>query len=481
MKAFVKKLIGNRHEREAKKLNPLIDQINEQFEALSSLSDDRLKAKTQEFRERIQAKTTELQEEIASLKDEKRQSEDASERERLSLQIAELEEGELEAVEDALEDILPEAFAVVKETCRRLVGSEITVTGQKLSWDMIPYDVQLVGAIALHRGKVAEMATGEGKTLVATMPLYLNALAGRGAHLITVNTYLAQRDAEWMSTVFSYLGLSVGVIDLYQPGTAERRAAYEADITYGTNNEFGFDYLRDNMVPTLEHRVQRPHYYAILDEVDSILIDEARTPLIISGPVGRDTSTPFKQYNALVADLYRKQTSIVNQLVADAERMLEDGDEFAAGEKLLAARRGMPKHNRLIKIFSDSPSVAKLVQKVEGDYMREKRLFEIDEMLFFAMDEKGHSVALSDKGVDEMSPGDPDAFCRSRSLRSHGARRRERGAFPRGAPRTSRRARGRVRGEKPESPRRPSAPQGVHALPEGRAIHHRRRRRDRNR
>ncbi len=410
MKAFVQKLLGNRHEREAKKLRPEVDLINEAFERLSGLSDESLRDKTQEFRDRIQAVTAEVQSQIAELKQEKRHSEDASERERLSIEIARLEDDEFGAVDDALDDMLPETFAVVKETCRRLVGTEITVTGQKLTWDMVPYDVQLIGGISLHRGKVAEMATGEGKTLVATMPLYLNALAGRGAHLVTVNSYLAQRDAEWMNNVFRLLGLSVGVIDLHQPGTPERRDAYNADITYGTNNEFGFDYLRDNMVPTLDHRVQRPHYYAILDEVDSILIDEARTPLIISGPVGRDTSTPFKQYNSIVADLYRKQTRIVNELVADAERLLEEGNEFEAGEKLLAARRGMPKHNRLTKILSDAPSVQKLVQKVEGDYMREKRLFEIDEMLFFAMDEKGHSVHLSDKGVDEMSPGDPNAF-----------------------------------------------------------------------
>jgi len=410
MKALFNKLLGNRHDREAKKLSPLIDEINEIFAALSSLTDEELKAKTESFRERIRASTEEPRAHGDALREEKRHSQDASERESLSLRISDLEAQELEAVEDALDEVLPEAFAVVKETCRRLVGSEITVTGQELTWDMIPYDVQLLGGIALHRGKVAEMQTGEGKTLAATMPLYLNALAGRGAHLVTVNSYLAQRDAEWMGTVFRFLGLSVDVIDLYQPGTPERRQAYAADITYGTNNEFGFDYLRDNMVPTLDHRVQRPHYYAIIDEVDSILIDEARTPLIISGPVGRDTSTPFRQYNPLVADLYRKQTRIVNDLVADAERLLESDDEYSAGEKLLAAKRGQPKQRRLIKLFSDNPSVAKLVQKVEADYMREKRLHEVDEMLFYAMDEKGHSVGLSDRGVDEMSPNDPDAF-----------------------------------------------------------------------
>ena len=410
MKNFISKVLGSRHDREAKKLQPLIDEINEVYEGLSHLSDAKLKGKTEEFRERVRKRTEDLQSEIDSLREEKRHSEDGDEREQLSQQIGALEAEQLEAIEKVLEEILPEAFAVVKETCRRLVGTEIVVTGQALTWEMIPYDVQLLGGIALHRGKVAEMATGEGKTLVATMPMYLNALAGRGAHLVTVNPYLAQRDAEWMGYVFSWLGLTVDVIDLHDPGSPERRAAYQADITYGTNNEFGFDYLRDNMVHTLAQRVQRHHHYCIIDEVDSILIDEARTPLIISGPVGRDTSTPFKQYNPLVSSLYKKQTRLVTQLISQAEKDLEEGNEFEAGEKLLAAKRGTPKNRRLLKLFADDPGLQKLVQKVEGDYMREKRLFEIDEMLLFAMDEKGHSVSLSDKGLDELSPGDPDAF-----------------------------------------------------------------------
>ncbi|MGW8268123.1 MAG: preprotein translocase subunit SecA, partial [Longimicrobiales bacterium] len=309
--------------------------------------------------------------------------------------------------------MLPEAYAVVKEACRRNLGKEIVVTGQKLTWDMVPYDVQLIGGIALHQGKAAEMATGEGKTLVATMPLYLNALAGRGAHLVTVNSYLAQRDAEWMGTIYEFLGLTYDVIDLHDPGSPERRAAYGADITYGTNNEFGFDYLRDNMVHSLEQRVQRRHSYAIIDEVDSILIDEARTPLIISGPVGKDTSTPFKQYAAMVSNLYKKQTRISSELVAEAQKLLESGEEgaqYSAGEKLLAVKRGTPKQKTLMKMFADDPGLQRLVQRVEGDYMREKRLHEVDEQLLFAMDEKGHNVHLSDAGIEELSPNDPDAF-----------------------------------------------------------------------
>ncbi len=410
LKTALKSILGSQHKREAKKLQPLIDEINEIYEGLSSLSDDELKAKTDEFRAYLEEKTADLKGRIEALREEKRHSEDGDERERLSLEIGQLEGKLLEELEESLEDILPEAFAVVKDACRRLQGTEITVTGQKQVWDMIPYDVQLIGGIALHRGKVAEMATGEGKTLVATMPLYLNALAGRGAHLVTVNSYLAQRDAEWMGTVFGYLGLTVDVIDLHDPGSPERRAAYRADITYGTNNEFGFDYLRDNMVHQLAQKVQREYAYAIIDEIDSILIDEARTPLIISGPVGRDTSTPFKQYNPLVGSLYKKQMRLTNELVSEAEAHLEAGEEFQAGEKMLAVKRGAPRHRKLMKLFADDPSLQTLVNKVEGDYMREKRLHEVDEMLYFAMDEKGHNVHLSDRGLDELAPDDPEAF-----------------------------------------------------------------------
>ncbi|MEQ9398206.1 MAG: preprotein translocase subunit SecA [Longimicrobiales bacterium] len=410
LKAALKSLLGDPHKREAKKLQPLIDEINEIYEELGKLSDEQLKAKTDEFRAYIAERTAELKGRVEALKEEKRHSEDPGERERLALEISGLEQEVLEVLEDSLEELLPEAFAVVKDACRRLMGTEITVTGQTMTWDMIPYDVQLIGGIALHRGKVAEMATGEGKTLVATMPIYLNALAGRGTHLVTVNSYLAQRDAEWMGTVFEYLGLTVDVIDRYDPGSAERREAYRADITYGTNNEFGFDYLRDNMVHTMEQRVQRGHHYAIIDEVDSVLIDEARTPLIISGPVGRDTSTPFKQYNPLVSSLFKKQLRLTNDLVRDAQTLLEQGDEFGAGEKLLAVKRGAPKHKQLLKLFADDPSLQTLVNKVEADFMREKRLHDVDELLFYAMDEKGHNVHLSDRGLDEMSPNDPEAF-----------------------------------------------------------------------
>ena len=411
IKGIIKKIVGSRYAREVKRLAPLVDEINERYTTLAALSDDEVRGRTQAFRDRIAEHTGEVVRDIGAIRERKHSTAEPGERERLGLEIGRLDEEYRERLAEVLDEILPDAFAVVKETCRRLMGREVRVTGHTLEWDMIPYDVQLIGAVQLHRGRVAEMATGEGKTLVATMPLYLNALAGRGAHLVTVNSYLAQRDAEWMGAIYGFLGLTVDCIDLHDPGSAERRAAYNADITYGTNNEFGFDYLRDNMVHTLEQRVQRAHHYAIIDEVDSILIDEARTPLIISGPVTRDTSTPFKQMAPVVGALYRKQTRTVNRLVAEALRGLEsDETEYEAGEKLLAAKRGGPKNKRLMKLFADQPAVVKLVERVEADYLRDKRLHEIDERLLFAMDEKGSNVHLSDAGLDELSPGDPQAF-----------------------------------------------------------------------
>ena len=410
IKTAIKKVIGSQHEREVRRLQPLVDEINEFAEELSSLSDDELRAKTDEFRQYISERVGSTEEEIRDLRAEKARSTSIVEREALSVKVQELDGRLVDELEEALDELLPEAYGVVKETCRRLVGTQVVVSGQTLTWDMVPYDVQVVGAIALHRGTAAEMATGEGKTLAATMPLYLNALAGRGSHLVTVNSYLAERDAAWMGAVYRFLGMEVGVIDLHEPGTEERRQAYGADITYGTNNEFGFDYLRDNMVHSLDRRVQKGHYYAIIDEVDSILIDEARTPLIISGPVARDTQTSYKQHRPLVDRLHREQMKLASRLIAEAEKALEEDDEWTAAQNLLAVKRGAPKHKRLLKLFADDPSIQKMVQKAEGDLMREKRLHELDESLLFAMDEKGHNVHLSDRGIDELSHGDPDAF-----------------------------------------------------------------------
>jgi preprotein translocase subunit SecA len=410
LKKVVNALFGTRHERELKRLWPLVDQINEEWERLRGVSEEELRGQTARFREQIHQATQDVAAELEELRAAKRSAESASDREGIAQQIGDAEARFKAAIEAVLDDILPEAFATVKEACSRLVGTEVVVTGQTLTWDMVPYDVQLIGGIVLHQGKVAEMATGEGKTLVATLPLYLNALAGRGSHLVTVNSYLAQRDSDWMGHLYRYLGLSVGCIDLHEPNTPERREAYHADITYGTNNEFGFDYLRDNMVHSLEQRVQRVHHYAIIDEVDSILIDEARTPLIISGPVSSETNAAYARYNPMVSDLYRRQTRIVAELIADAEKAIAEGDTYRAGERLLAAKRGVPRNKRLLKMFSDDPGLQKLVGKVEGDYMRDKKLHELDEQLLFAMDEKGHNAHLTDQGLDVLAPGDHDAF-----------------------------------------------------------------------
>ena len=329
----------------------------------------------------------------------------------------ELERRFKKEVASGLDDLLPEAFATVREACRRLLGTTLQVTGHELVWDMVPYDVQLIGGVVLHQGRIAEMATGEGKTLVATLPLYLNALTGRGAHLVTVNNYLARRDSQWMGHVFKYLGLTVGCLDDTEPSSPERRAAYLADITYGTNNEFGFDYLRDNMVFSLDQRVQREHAYAIIDEVDSILIDEARTPLIISGPVGNEADDKYAQFDRQVTEMVRKQTAVVNTLLAEAERLLGDPKtRNDAALKLYQAQLGMPKNKRLLKMMNET-GIKQMVQRMELDAiadrklpMKQQRMRDLEETLYFVLDEKGHSVHLTDRGAEAMSPNDPGLF-----------------------------------------------------------------------
>src|SRR5918999_154481 len=292
LKRVMAAVMGTRHERERRKIQPVVDAINEQYARLQDVSEHELRGQTARFREIIRERTAQLEARIAELKEQKRAAKDAADRERIDLELSGADgrggaEGELrKLIGDLLDELLPEAYATVREAARRLLGTKVMVTGRELTWDMVHYDVQLHGGIQLHLGKIAEMATGEGKTLVATLPLYLNSLPGKGAHLAPVTPSPARRDSQWMGHVYKYLGLTVGCIDDTEPGTPERRGSYLFDITYGTNNEFGFDYLRDNMVVSLEQRVQRPHWYAIVDEVDSVLIDEARTPLIISGPVG---------------------------------------------------------------------------------------------------------------------------------------------------------------------------------------------------
>jgi preprotein translocase subunit SecA len=355
------KVFGTKVERELKSLWPIVEQINSFYE---NLKDADLLKHTEDFRKRIQ-------------------------------------EGE------DLDSIMPEAFAVVKEACRRLLGKKWQVVDIETEWNMVPFDVQLIGAIVLHQGKIAEMKTGEGKTLVATMPMYLNGLSGKGAHLITVNDYLARRDREWMGPVYESLGMTVGVL---QQGMEQedRIQAYKCDITYGTNNEFGFDYLRDNMVWRFEDKVQRGHNYAIVDEVDSILVDEARTPLIISGPVEHETQA-YNELNPIVQRLNSAQTVFVNRVVADAKKLLDEGNDKEAGMKLLQARRGSPKNKQLLKLEQET-GVKKLIEQQELNFLREKTFARVDDELYFVIDEKSNIVDLTEKGRQFVSPKNPQMF-----------------------------------------------------------------------
>lgn len=364
MKNFLTAVFGNKQRRDMRKILPMVEVINEWFEEYQSLSDEQLRAKTDEFRQRFK-------------------------------------DGE------TLDELLPEAFATIKEACRRHVGKKWEAAGSEITWDMVPYDVQLAGGIVLHQGKIAEMATGEGKTLVAIMPMYLNALAGEGVHLVTVNDYLALRDSEWMGEIFRFLGLTVGCLDTTEPNTPERRKMYECDICYGTNHEFGFDYLRDNMVQETDQLVQlRGHFYAIVDEVDNILIDEARTPLIISGPVDRSTHR-YDEIKPIVYELVKKQNELVNRYVSEAEELLKkDPNDRQAAIRLLQAQKGLPKQKRLVKLKGE-PGIGRIIEKVELDYMAEKRTSEIDEELYYVNDEKGHQIDLTEMGRKALSPTNP--------------------------------------------------------------------------
>jgi len=360
MPSIISKIFPDKYQRYITPILPLVEEINRLEEQMATLSDQEIQGKTAEFKQRL-------------------------------------------ADGETLDDILPEAFAVVKNVCRRLLGTSWDVMGNKTFWDMVPFDVQLIGAIVLHQGKIAEMATGEGKTLVASMPLYLNALEGKGAHLVTVNDYLAQRDSQWIGKIYEFLGLSVGCI-ITEQSPLVRRQQYACDITYGTNNEFGFDYLRDNMAIHPEEMVQRGHHYAIVDEVDSVLIDEARTPLIISGPVGGSTQR-YQEMNSAVDKLVKRQRDLVNRIVAEAEELLKTGltdDEYQAGIKLLQGNRGAPKNKRLVKLLGET-GVKRLIGRVENDFLRDKRMNEIDDELYFSIDEKSYVIDLSEKGREELA------------------------------------------------------------------------------
>ena len=362
-------VFGSKQERDIKKLYPVLELVNNWREQVSKLDDDQLRAKTGEFKKRLAEGTT-------------------------------------------LDDILPEAFSVFREATHRVLGERKKVFDKHLNKEipfMAHFDVQVIGAIVLHQGKIAEMKTGEGKTQVAAMAAYLNALTGKGVHVITVNDYLARRDSEWMGKIFKFMGLAVGCLDLTEPNSSERRDAYACDITFGTNNEFGFDYLRDNMATSPEHCVQRELNFAIIDEVDNILVDEARTPLIISGQVTR-SNKEYEELKPRVAKLVSLQNKLVQKVAAEAEELLQqEGKEYQCGLKMLVAQRGDPKNKRLAKLLKE-PGVAKNMKTVETDYLRDKKLHEIDEELFYTIDESGHSAELTEKGRASISADNPEFF-----------------------------------------------------------------------
>ena len=392
MQTILKKVFGSKSDREIKTLLPIVDEINQITETLASKSEVELLSRAQEIRKEIilvrESAEQELQEKNLTEKELKK-----------LLQKTE---------QSTLDEYMPEAFAIVKETCRHLMGHSWKMTGQTTEWNMIPYDVQIAGAIILHRGKITEMKTGEGKTLVATMPIFLNALTGRGVHIITVNDYLAQRDAEWMGEVYKKLGLTVGYLQNSMDNN-QRREAYNCDITYGTNTEYGFDYLRDNMSLATEDQVQRGHAFAVVDEVDSVLIDEARTPLIISGSVDAPVDNTFQDLKPLIQNLVRKQNSLVSEFVKQAESYLKENKEQDAGLKLLQANRGMPKNRQFRKIFQESGMI-KLAHNVESSYLRDKQMHKVDEDLYFSIDEKSHIIDITEKGRQLLAPNNPETF-----------------------------------------------------------------------
>ena len=442
--SVLKVFVGDKSEKDVKALQPLVKEIKSFEQQLEGLSDDELRQKTISFKELIAENCKEINDQIATLQEEVENSTDIDRNEEIYSEIDKLNEEAYKISEKVLNDILPEAFAVVKETAKRFAANEtITVSasefdrklsgdrdyvslegdkavwknswdaaGKEVTWDMVHYDVQLIGGIALHQGKIAEMQTGEGKTLVATLPLYLNALAGKGAHLVTVNDYLAKRDSTWMAPLFEFHGLSVDCIDKHRPNSDGRRAAYNADITYGTNNEFGFDYLRDNMAHTPGDLVQRPHHYAIVDEVDSVLIDDARTPLIISGPVPEGDRHEFNELKPKVSDIVQKQRQYLTGVLAEAKRLIKEGDTKEGGFLLLRVHRGLPKNKALIKFLSEE-GVKQLLQKTENYYMQDnnREMPKVDEELLFVIDEKNNQIELTDKGVEYISgDGDKDFF-----------------------------------------------------------------------
>ncbi|MBN3035205.1 MAG: preprotein translocase subunit SecA [Bacteroidales bacterium] len=450
MIGYLKKMLGTKSQRDIKAINPLLDNTLEVYEEIRKLSNDGLREKTREFRQRIAEHVAPEEQEILGLKEtlNSQPDMDVEEKERLWKKVDDLENRSYEKTQQILTEILPEAFSVMKETARRFKENEIVdalatdfdrelaatrdhveIAGNKvhfrnewmaggnlIRWDMVHYDVQLIGGIVLHEGKIAEMATGEGKTLVATLPVYLNALPGKGVHIVTVNDYLAKRDSEWMGVLYEFHGLRVDCIDKHPPNSPARRKAYLADITFGTNNEFGFDYLRDNMTSFPDELVQRSHHYAIVDEVDSVLIDDARTPLIISGPTPKGEFQEFDQFKPSVERLYNAQRTLVTKILADAKKFFSENREDSekkGGELLLRAFKGLPKNKALIKFLSEE-GMRTLMQKTENFYLQEqaKNMHLITDELYFVIEEKTNSVDLTEKGINlinEMAD-DPDFY-----------------------------------------------------------------------
>ncbi|MBC9794735.1 preprotein translocase subunit SecA [Sinomicrobium weinanense] len=444
LNSVIKVFVGDKAKKDIKEIQPLVDKIKTFEQQLSALSNDELRDKTIDFKSQIKEARASFDEKIAQLQNEAEVSEDIDKKEDIYAEIDKLNDEAYGATEDKLNEILPEAFAVVKETAKRFANNKtLTVTaspfdrelsatndyvtiegdnavwknswdaaGKEVTWDMVHYDVQLIGGVALHQGKIAEMQTGEGKTLVATLPVYLNALTGNGVHLVTVNDYLAKRDSAWMGPLFEFHGLSIDCIDKHQPNSDGRRQAYNADITYGTNNEFGFDYLRDNMAHTPGDLVQRPHNYAIVDEVDSVLVDDARTPLIISGPVPQGDRHEFNELKPTVGDLVQKQRQYLTGVLAEAKKLIAEGNTKDGGFLLLRVHRGLPKNKALIKFLSEE-GIKQLLQKTENHYMQDnnREMPKVDAELLFVIDEKNNQIDLTDRGVEYLSGDtDPDFF-----------------------------------------------------------------------
>ena len=442
-KNILKKIVGSKSDRDNKELKPMLNLTLEAYEKIKNLSNDELRAKTLEFKQRISDYIAGDENKIKEIKEQINANEDMNvdEKEKLYDTIDKLEKTSYEKSQEILDQILPEAFSVMKETANRFkVNDTVEVTanqmdrdlaakhdhvnivgdkayfdsqwmagGTMINWDMVHYDVQIIGGVVLHEGKIAEMATGEGKTLVATLPVYLNALPGKGVHLVTVNDYLAKRDSEWMGLLFHFHGLTVDCIDRHDPNSEARRKAYLADVTYGTNNEFGFDYLRDNMTGNPDELVQRPHNYVIVDEVDSVLVDDARTPLIISGPTPKGDNQLFDEMKANVQKLYSAQRSLVTKLLAEAKQLLggdkvSDDDQKKGGEALLRAHKGLPKTKAVIKYLSE-PGMKSLMTKTESFYMQEqsKHMHIITDELYFVIEEQNNSIELTEKGIDLLS------------------------------------------------------------------------------